>query len=237
MQVRIIYWEAKRKMAIKNDGVARKYGCFSKEQQEAYNSMPRRQRDYITYRGQGYKKTEAYRMAGYNGASAGQAAYLLETRDARIGDLVNTLLENEKARQLFVTGSELNQKIDLLASQEGDLANIVAEVDNLDHETAKRVAFYRDVMNGKIKTVRVTKRYDGNNNLIEKKIEEVADVNAKFQARKELDRIFGINKIAELGEVKCGDITINIVDASKPKEIVEEEVVVDDGGNGDTKCE
>jgi hypothetical protein len=55
----------------------KKYACFTKEQQEAYDKLPSRHRAYADYRGQGNSKTNSYKMAGFNGKVGGQAAYIL----------------------------------------------------------------------------------------------------------------------------------------------------------------
>ena len=47
----------------------------------------------------------------------------------------------------------------------------------------------------------------------------MSDVETKMKARKELDRILGLNQMPDLGSLQMGDITINIVDASKREEI------------------
>jgi hypothetical protein len=50
-------------------------------------------------------------------------------------------------------------------------------------------------------------------------VEEVSDVDVKMRARKELDRILGLNQLPDLDKLQVGDITINIVDASKRDEL------------------
>ena len=74
-------------------------------------------------------------------------------------------------------------------------------------------------MNGKVKTVRKTKKYNALGALLETKVEEISDVDVKMRARKELDKILGLNQMPDLSKLQMGDITINIVDASKKEEI------------------
>lgn len=196
----------------------KKYACFTKEQQEAYDKLPPRHRAYIDYRGQGNSKTNSYKMAGFNGKVAGQAAYILEKRSPTIVPLVDCILAQKQVRDLTVQESQINQQIDALALQEG-AEKMLEVIEGADGETAKRIKFYRDVMNGKVKTVRTTMRYNAMGALIEKKVEEVSDVDTKMKARKELDKILGLNQLIDIDKVQMGDITINIVDASKQDEL------------------
>lgn len=198
----------------------KKYACFTKEQQEAYEKLPTRQRLYVDFRGQGNSKTNSYKMAGFDGKSAGQAAYLLEQRNVIIAELVECIQGQTKVRQLSEEDSQLNQQIDALALQEG-AEKMMEVIEGADGETAKRIKFYRDVMNGKVKTVRKTMKYNALGALVETKVEEIADVDVKMRARKELDKILGLNQLPDLGKLQVGDITINIVDASKPEEIAD----------------
>ena len=114
--------------------------------------------------------------------------------------------------------SALNQQIDALALQDG-AEKMMQVIEGADGETARRIQFYRDIMNGKIKTVRRTTRYNAMGEKIETKVEEVSDVETKMKARKELDRILGLNQMPDLDKFQVGDITINIVDASKREEL------------------
>lgn len=196
----------------------KKYACFTKEQQEAYDKLPSRHRAYVDYRGQGNSKTNSYKMAGFNGKVAGQAAYILEKRSPTIVPLVDCILAQKQVRDLTVQESQINQQIDALALQEG-AEKMLEVIEGADGETAKRIKFYRDVMNGKVKTVRTTMRYNAMGALIEKKVEEVSDVDTKMKARKELDKILGLNQLIDIDKVQMGDITINIVDASKQDEL------------------
>ena len=196
----------------------KKYACFTKEQQEAYNKLPLRQRLYVDFRGQGNSKTNSYKMAGFNGKVAGQAAYLLEQRNSIIPELVSCLEGQTKVSQLTQEDSPINQQIDALAKQDG-AEKMLEVIEGADGETAKRIKFYRDVMNGKVKTVRKTMKYNAMGALIETKVEEISDVDVKMKARKELDKILGLNQMLDLDKLQVGDITINIVDASKQEEI------------------
>lgn len=204
----------------------KKYACFTKEQQEAYEKLAIRQRKYVDFRGQGYSKTIAYKMAGFDGKVAGQAAYLMEKRNAIIAELADCIINQKKVRDLSVQDSAINQQIDALAMQDG-AEKMLEVIEGADGETARRIQFYRDVMNGKIKTVRKTTRYNAMGEKIETKVEEISDVDTKMKARKELDRILGLNQLPDLDKLQVGDITINIVDASKQDELADSRNVVD----------
>ena len=204
----------------------KKYACFTKEQQEAYEKLAIRQRKYVDFRGQGYSKTIAYKMAGFDGKVAGQAAYLMEKRNAIIAELTDCIINQKKVRDLSVQDSAINQQIDALAMQDG-AEKMLEVIEGADGETARRIQFYRDVMNGKIKTVRKTTRYNAMGEKIETKVEEISDVDTKMKARKELDRILGLNQLPDLDKLQVGDITINIVDASKQDELADSRNIVD----------
>lgn len=196
----------------------KKYACFTPEQQEAYEKLPAQQRLYIDYRGKGNGRGQAYTMAGYVAKNPSQTAYLLERRNTNIKELIATLQTNTRARQLTQEESDLNRKIDALATQEG-AEKMLEVIDGADGETAKRIKFYRDVINGKVKTKRTTKKLNALGAVVETKIEEIEDIDAKMRARKELDKLLGLNQLPDMGSLTVGDITINIVDASKKEEL------------------
>ena len=204
----------------------KKYACFTKEQQEAYEKLAVRQRKYVDFRGQGYSKTHAYKMAGFDGKVAGQAAYILEKRNSVLPELISCIQGQKKVRDLNEQDSAINQQIDALALQDG-AEKMMEVIEGADGETAKRIKFYRDIMNGKVKTVRKTMKYNGLGVLVETKVEEVSDVDVKMRARKELDRILGLNQLPDLDRLQMGDITINIVDASKKDELEDERNSID----------
>lgn len=204
----------------------KRYACFTKEQQEAYDKLAVRQRRYVDFRGQGYSKTIAYKMAGFDGKVAGQAAYILEKRNSILPELISCIQGQKAVRDLSEQDSAINQQIDALALQDG-AEKMMEVIEGADGETAKRIQFYRDVMNGKIKTVRKTTRYNAMGEKIESKVEEISDVDVKMRARKELDRILGLNQLPDLSKLQVGDITINIVDASKKEELADSRNIVE----------
>lgn len=202
-----------------NEKAARQYACFTAEQQEAYERLTDKQRKYVDFRGQGNSKTMAYIMAGYNETvNTGQAAYLLEKRSAVVQELVACLQAQKDLRDLSIKESNINRRIDALATQES-ADKLMEAIESGDSETARRIQFYRDIINGRIKTVRKTTRLDKFGKRIDSKIEEVTDLETKMKARKELDKILGLNTMPDFGSLQMGDITINIVDASKKDEL------------------
>lgn len=201
----------------------KKIACFTEEQQAFYENLPLRQRKYVDFRGQGYNKTISYKMAGYDGENVSQCAHNLEKKNKGIVELINTMLMVKKAKDVVENNeeSQINKQIDALALQTG-AEKALEKIEGADGETARRIKFYRDVANGKIKTVRKTTQLNPEGAVIKTTIEEVSDIDTRIKARKELDRILGLNSIIDVDKLKVGDITINIVDASKKEELADE---------------
>lgn len=206
----------------------KKYACFTVEEQEAYERLNKNQRKYVDFRGQGYTKAQSYTMAGYGSKVPSQSAYIMEKDNRVIPELIDKLLTQKRARELTEQESALNQQIDALAKQEYAEKTLEA-IDGADGETARRIQFYRDIMNGKIKTVRKTIKKNCEGAVVETKIEEVSDIDTRIKARKELDRILGLNLLPDVDKLQIGGITVNIVDASKKEELQDErnKVVLD----------
>lgn len=198
----------------------RKYAVFTNDEQKAYEALNLRQRRYVDFRGQGYPKGQSYTMAGYATPNPNQACSSLEKNTPIIPVLINKLLTNKKARELTQQDSDLNRQIDALAKQTG-AETMLKNIEGADGETARRIQFYRDIMNGKTKSLRKTVRKNAAGEVIETKIEEVNDIETRMKARKELDRILGLTAISAVDNFQIGDITVNIVDASK-KDAVED---------------
>ena len=198
----------------------KKIACLTDEQQMYYNSLTDRQRKYIDFRVQGYQKSQSYRMAGYNGANIGQAAYNLEFKNKGIAEIIKTMMAVKKAQDIVENNeeSQINKTIDALALQEG-AEKALQVVEGADGETARRIQFYRDIASGKIKTVRKTIHKNAEGAVMKTIIEEISDIETRIKARKELDKILGLNAVVDIGKLQMGDITINIVDASKKEEL------------------
>lgn len=199
----------------------KKYACFTPQEQEAYEKLNEKQRKYIDYRGQGYSKAQSYAMCGYASKNPSQSAYLMERDNKVIPELAAKLVTNKKARELTEAESALNRQVDALAQQQ--YAEKTLEVINdADGETARRIQFYRDIINGKIKTVKKTITKDALGATKSVKIEEINDVDTKIRARKELDKILGLNMLPSIDNLQIGGITVNIVDASRREELEDE---------------
>ncbi|MBQ2652185.1 MAG: hypothetical protein IJF83_01385 [Methanobrevibacter sp.] len=198
----------------------RRIACLTDEQQTYYESLAVRQRKYVDFRAQGYSKSQSYRMAGYEGNNIGQAAHNLEANNKGIAELIQTMLAVKQAKDIVENNEEsaINRKIDALALQDG-AEKALEVVEGADGETARRIQFYRDIASGKIKTVRKTVQKNAEGAVLKTTIEEISDIDTRIKARKELDKILGLNSIVDLDKLRVGDITINIVDASKKEEL------------------
>lgn len=202
----------------------RKYACFTLEQQAAFESLNEGQRRYVEYRGQGYTKAQSWSMAGYASRNPSQAAQSAEKLNKTLKELAEILYKDTKARELTVEDSALNRQIDALALQKC-AEETLKVIDGADGETARRIQFYRDIINGRIKTCKRTITKDALGRVRGSKEEEIDDVAQRIAARKELDKILGLTMILpDVDRLQVGGITINIVDASKKEEKPEETV-------------
>ena len=192
----------------------KKYGCFTPEQQKAFEDLNGTQRAYVIYRGKGYSKADSYRMAGYKSKNVAQSAYIIEKQHPYMSELINAMTNVRRASELSQEDSDLNRQIDALAKQDG-AEKMLETIEGADGETARRIQFYRDIVNGKIRTKKIIKRKNASGAVIETREEYLDDIETRIKARKELDRILGLNEIIDVGALQMGDITINIVDASK----------------------
>ena len=191
----------------------KKYDCFTDEQQKFYDKLPIKQKKYVDFRGQGFPKTKSYTMAGYDGKAVAQLAHQLEKRNQGIAELVSVLLKQNRAKTLMEDDGVLSRRVNALALQK-NADRLIESIEGADGETALQIKFYRDIVEGKTKTVRITKRLNTAGGLIEKKVEYVSDLETRIKARKELDKILGLNKGITLENFQVGNITVNIVDAS-----------------------
>lgn len=199
----------------------KRYACFTVDEQKAYEGLNERQRKYVDFRGQGYGKAQSYKMSGYGAGNASQAAWIMERDNKVMGDLIERLLANRRAKELTEKESLLNRQVDALALQD-KAEKLLQTIDGADGETARRIQFYRDILNGKIKSYKKTTTKDESGKIKQVKIEEVDDVDVRIKARKELDRILGLNMLPNIDNLQIGGITVNIVDASKKEELEDE---------------
>lgn len=226
----------------------KRYSCFTAEQQAYYDKLNVQNQRYVDLRGKGYSRKSAYVASGYATSYPAQAAAKLEKANKGLVELIEVLQKNASAN-LEDENSAINQIINALSTQNNN-DRVLQAVSEGDGETARRIQFYTNIMNGITKTVKIKKKYDKDGNLIEKVVEQVSDIAIRVQARKELDKLLGLNEILDIGSLQCGDININIVDARKKDEdgdvrnkieldpnnvevIDDEECVVVDGKDGE----
>ena len=199
----------------------KRYACFTVDEQKAYEGLNERQRKYVDFRGQGYGKAQSYKMCGYAARNASQAAWITERDNKVMSDRIERVLANRRAKELTEKESLLNKQVDALALQD-KAEKLLQTIDGADGETARRIQFYRDILNGKIKSYKKTTTKDESGKIKSVKIEEVDDVDVRIKARKELDRILGLNMLPNIDNLQIGGITVNIVDASKKEELEDE---------------
>lgn len=198
----------------------KKYACFTVEEQEAYEKLNNMQRKYVDFVGMGHSKRQSYQMAGYSSKNPSASVGVMENQKPIIRQLCAKLQTQNRARELTEAESALNRQIDALAMSE-NAEKTLQVIDNADGETARRIQFYRDIMNGKVKTVRKTIKKNAMGAIVETKIEEVSDIETRIKARKELDKILGLNILPNIDNLQIGGITVNIVDASKKEELAD----------------
>ena len=146
-----------------------------------------------------------------------------------LADLIAKLTTNKRARELTEDKSLLNRQVDALALQDS-AEKLLQTIDGADGETARRIQFYRDILNGKIRSYKRTTTKDENGKIKSVKIEEIDDVSIRIKARNELDKILGLNMMPSIDNLQIGGITVNIVDASKKEELEDSrnQVVLDE---------
>ena len=190
------------------------YECLTPEQQLFYEKMTAKQKAYIDQRARGLNRAQAATIAGYGAKNARQAGYLIEKNSAGVREILGILLKDQKAKEIEYVNSNMGKKITALAKQKKNDRTLEV-IENADPETAKRIKFYQDRIDGRIKSMRETTKFTAAGAMAYKTVEYETSIEARMRARKELDAILGLNAVVELGNVKMGDITINIVDASK----------------------
>lgn len=203
----------------KKESTVKKYKFFTAEEQAAYEKMNVRRRAYIDYRGQGYGLKQSALMAGFGGNNPSQSGYLQEYKTPMIKHLIEVIQKQNSAVNFIKGEGSEGRKLDALALQE-NAEKTLEKAGAIDGETAKRIQLYRDIVNGKIKSIKKVSRYNNMGALIDTRVEETSPIEMRIQARKELDKILGLNQLIDVGSIQAGgDITINIVDASKKEEL------------------
>lgn len=200
-----------------------RYEKLDSELRKAYESLPDRQKRYVDYRVAGFGKKDAYIKAGYKaGKNAAQAAYLLERNTPQVNRVIDAMAALKFTSDLDKAKGQPMEIIDAKASVAVAQSKALMErIMRMEPEEAERLQFYMDVMGGKIKTKKKVKNIN-EAGIATYRIEEIEDVKIKFEARKEIDKILGLNKLLDIGQITAGSVTINIVDASK-KDLKDEE--------------
>jgi hypothetical protein len=200
-----------------------RYDKLDNELRKAYESLPERQRRYVDFRVAGFGKKDAYIKAGYKaGKNSAQAAYILERNIPQISQVIEAMAALKFVSDLDKAKGEPMEVIDAKASVAVAQSKALMErIMKMEPEEAERLQFYMDVMSGKIKTKKKVKNIS-EAGIVSYRVEEIEDVKIKFEARKEIDKILGLNRLLDIGKITAGSVTINIVDASK-KDLEEEE--------------
>lgn len=200
-----------------------RYDKLDNELRKAYESLPERQKRYVDYRVAGFGKKDAYIKAGYKaGKNAAQAAYILERNIPQISQVIEAMAALKFVSDLDKAKGEPMEVIDAKASVAVAQSKALMErIMKMEPEEAERLQFYMDVMSGKIKTKKKVKNIS-EAGIVSYRVEEIEDVKIKFEARKEIDKILGLNRLLDIGKITAGSVTINIVDASK-KDLEDEE--------------
>lgn len=198
--------------------------CWTIEQNALYNKLAPKRQAYVDFRCQGFGKAESYRRAGYKAKDPGREGRRIEEDNPEVKRLIED--GTNLARVAALSQAEPDVKIneDLREKAKDDtftksVKAIVKKAEDADAETAKRIIFYQDIINGKIKTVKKTTILDKDGEVKSTKIEETSNIETRMLARKELDNLLGLRGIATIDQFKVKNITINIVDASKKEEV------------------
>ena len=196
-----------------------KYGFLEREKLDYYNTLDIRRKKYIDFRGQGYTKIEAYRMAGYNATkNASQSAYNIEK--GNVATIINDILNYRKLNELADGKGDLQRQINALTTSK-QAEKAIQVIENATGEEARRIKFYTDISSGKTKTIEKTTVKDREGNIKEERIvEKEPTIADRMAARKQLDILLGLNDIpGEVGSLQAGQITITIVDASNKQQL------------------
>ena len=218
----------------------KRYICFTPEQQAIFDHLKDKSQRYLLFRAQGFTKKDAYGAAGYKlNHNSNKGANVLESRIPQCEELLSALRGHNTRLDAFKPDSEVSKKIDELAKKDfempavvpGELIGTESQVDlaNMSGETAREIQFYRDIVAGKICSVKTKETFDKDGNLIGKTVEKVKDLALRMKAREQLSRSLGLNDMLQIGQIKAGSITINIVDASKDDDDDEPKNVIDAG--------
>lgn len=209
-----------------------RYPCFTAYQQEEFDSWNKKQQNYALFRAQGMDKANSYRSAGFAGVNqAGQNGYILENKTKpMMKEIIATLAAHFSKLDPLKKDSEYSKKIDKKAEEiKPELHLLLSKVpsdspvvetkpvtpEKLTGEQARDIQFYRQIADGTLKSVTITKKYDKDNNLISKTVVEESSLETRIKAQKEIMRKCGIADILQIGDNAQTRINVLIVDASK----------------------
>lgn len=195
-----------------------KRGYWTDEQNKLYNSLPELQRKYVDARIEGYNKADSARRAGYKKSNPTAQGNMIERRNPMIKEMIRAALDARKVQSFAKNpeNSAIGERIDALAIQNKN-ADIIKRVESLSPDMAERVKFYKDIVEGKIRSVKRTVFRNKNNEVTSSKEEYTSDISIRMKARQELDRLLGLGTMPTVGEVVTGSnntINILIVDSS-----------------------
>lgn len=172
-----------------------KLKLLNKEQLRLWYALKESQQNYILYRANGLGLEEAYQKCGYTGKGAKQSALKFEKMHPEYKEIIDIFKGSKVSGELAITS-----------------------------EVAKQIAFYKQVIDGEICTVKRTIFTDNNGNEKGCKIEEYCSVQDRIYAIRELNKILnlcGMGKPVAVEGKKDNKVNIMIVDATKQDEIVE----------------
>lgn len=211
-------------MAEESKGKKR-FACFTPDQQADWDSLNTNIQRYLVFCSQGYQKKKAYVMAGYKDTkNASKSAFMIEKRYPFTKELIEALAGHFKRANYYKEGTEESKAIDKKAKEDFPEITLVpanfegteqqVKLEDISGEQARRIQFYREIVNGTAKSVKETITYDNKGNKTGKKVEMTSDLATRMKARLELDRALGLTDMLEVGQVNVGEINIKIVDAS-----------------------
>lgn len=195
-----------------------KYGYLEPEKLDFYNSLDIRRKKYIDFRGQGYNKSESYKLAGYNAKNYAQASSNLEKGNIAI--IIQDIITHNQLNDYVKGEGKLKKQIDALTTSKAS-KKALEVIENATGEEARRIQFYNDISTGKTKTIEKTIIKDREGNIKEERIvEKEPTIQDRMSARKQLDILMGLNNMpSEVGQLQAGQITITIVDASNKQQL------------------
>lgn len=211
----------------------KRYICFTPEQQAIFDHLKDKSQRYLLFRAQGFTKKDAYGMAGYKlNQNASKGARVLEERIPNFAELLSALQGHNDRLSVFDENSDISKKIDELAKKDfempavvpGELIGTESTVDlvKMNGETAREIQFLRDIVDGKICSEKVKETFDKEGKSTGKVVEKTKDLALRMKARELLSRALGLNDMMQIGQIKAGSITINIVDASMKDDDLED---------------